>query len=216
MFLHQEQAFSTEVEKPYTHHNSGDSTVTTATEISESLESQHSFEEFAEAVTVENIEVAMRKELHKDQDRATTPSDIQTKPQRTNHLPSTCLPSYMLQNAGEIWFPECRDCHCCLGFKHGCTCVSMVGGGVCQCVSGPPDDVSAMTVMVMDYCYAQQSLSSGSSQSRRSSKSSRSRRSERKQQARVDQPCRFFFSPMGCRHGDSCLYNHQTKESSPP
>lgn len=24
--------------------------------------------------------------------------------------------------ANEIWFPECRDCTCCGGFKHGCKC----------------------------------------------------------------------------------------------
>jgi hypothetical protein len=24
--------------------------------------------------------------------------------------------------AHEIWFPECRDCSCCAGFKHGCKC----------------------------------------------------------------------------------------------
>lgn len=26
--------------------------------------------------------------------------------------------------ANEIWFPECRDCSCCNGFKHGCACCS--------------------------------------------------------------------------------------------
>jgi hypothetical protein len=33
-------------------------------------------------------------------------------------------------HAAEFWFPESRNCNCCKGFKHGCSCVK---GGVIQC-----------------------------------------------------------------------------------
>ncbi len=26
------------------------------------------------------------------------------------------------KHAAEFWFPECRNCLCCKGFKHGCPC----------------------------------------------------------------------------------------------
>lgn len=32
--------------------------------------------------------------------------------------------------AAEFWFPECRNCECCHGFKHGCQCCK---GGVNTC-----------------------------------------------------------------------------------
>jgi hypothetical protein len=39
------------------------------------------------------------------------------------------------KHAAEFWFPECRECTCCKGYKHGCTCCN---GGVtsCKCASG--------------------------------------------------------------------------------
>ena len=37
-------------------------------------------------------------------------------------------------NARHVWFPECRQCDCCKGFKQGCTCC--VGAAVvCSCSS---------------------------------------------------------------------------------
>ena len=38
-------------------------------------------------------------------------------------------------HAEEFWFPECRNCTCCNGFKHGCSCAS-ANGGVCRSCSG--------------------------------------------------------------------------------
>lgn len=32
--------------------------------------------------------------------------------------------------AAEFWFPECRNCECCTGYKHGCKCCV---GDVTQC-----------------------------------------------------------------------------------
>ena len=36
-------------------------------------------------------------------------------------------------HAKEFWFPECRNCSCCKGFKHGCDCCA---GGVDTCAKG--------------------------------------------------------------------------------
>ena len=40
-------------------------------------------------------------------------------------LPPGAVPSQngvLSSHAAEFWFPECRDCPCCKGFKHGCQC----------------------------------------------------------------------------------------------
>eukprot|EP00603_Paraphysomonas_imperforata_P015838 CAMPEP_0114461198 /NCGR_PEP_ID=MMETSP0104-20121206/6148_1 /TAXON_ID=37642 ORGANISM="Paraphysomonas imperforata, Strain PA2" /NCGR_SAMPLE_ID=MMETSP0104 /ASSEMBLY_ACC=CAM_ASM_000202 /LENGTH=316 /DNA_ID=CAMNT_0001633955 /DNA_START=229 /DNA_END=1179 /DNA_ORIENTATION=+ len=46
--------------------------------------------------------------------------------------------------AAEFWFPECRECSCCKGFKHGCSCcqgaVSM-----CSCAAPSPTDTDLST-----------------------------------------------------------------------
>ena len=44
---------------------------------------------------------------------------------------ATALPAHMAGHAAEFWFPECRDCACCRGYKHGCSC-----GGLCRCSGG--------------------------------------------------------------------------------
>jgi len=57
------------------------------------------------------------------------------RPPSTGALPSDngVLSAY----ASEFWFPECRDCTCCNGYKHGCKCC--VGGVTsCSCTSGVP------------------------------------------------------------------------------
>lgn len=37
----------------------------------------------------------------------------------------------------QSWFPECRDCSCCQGFKHGCRCCQG-SSRVCSCVATKP------------------------------------------------------------------------------
>jgi len=41
------------------------------------------------------------------------------------YVPEAAVPRQngkLSQFAGEFWFPECRNCPCCKGFKHGCVC----------------------------------------------------------------------------------------------
>jgi hypothetical protein len=49
-------------------------------------------------------------------------------------LPAGATPGHggaLNAHAAEFWFPECRNCACCHGFKHGCSCCK--GGGVDTC-----------------------------------------------------------------------------------
>lgn len=96
----------------------------------------------------------------------------------------TGLPSHMKAHAAEFWFPECRDCTCCKGFKHGCTC-SPSNYGVCSVCSGvqtaPPPSAAPPV-----------SAASAPPSAYSSNKS----------------PCKFFSSPRGCRFGDKCRFAH--------
>jgi hypothetical protein len=50
-------------------------------------------------------------------------------------VPSGALPSMngkLTRAAAEFWFPECRECECCKGFKHGCPCC-VPPVSVCSC-----------------------------------------------------------------------------------
>ena len=38
-------------------------------------------------------------------------------------------------SAHEYWFPECRDCGCCRGYKYGCVCVQGRVSTMCKCTS---------------------------------------------------------------------------------
>ena len=53
----------------------------------------------------------------------------------TSYLPAGAVPGGKDGNlsalAGEFWFPECRDCVCCQGFKHGCACCKTSGALQC-------------------------------------------------------------------------------------
>ena len=53
-----------------------------------------------------------------------------------SYLPVGAVPrqnGVLSVHAKEFWFPECRNCSCCKGFKHGCECCV---GGVDTCAKG--------------------------------------------------------------------------------
>jgi len=116
-----------------------------------------------------------------------------------------------------VWYPECKDCHCCEGFKFGCNCAPS-NDGVCMCVTGGlshvtgyvPDDVSVMTTN-STYEAWNQSFSSFSSQCRpinAQRRRSKRRSKPEREPINTNSPCRFFLSEMGCRYGDNCPFNH--------
>jgi hypothetical protein len=92
---------------------------------------------------------------------------------------STSLPSHLAAHAAEFWFPECRDCTCCNGYKHGCPC-----GGLCKCSGGTP-------------VAAKPSSSLGAAAST----------GDPQHSSNTKQPCR-FFQAGNCRFGDKCRFSH--------
>jgi len=131
------------------------------------------------------------------------------------------LPSDISRDA-EIWYPECRDCPCCHGFKNGCVCVSS-NIELCRCVSGAigvsgiPDEISTLTIGSHEL-WCQQSLSQCHSTElpfpmlRRRGSRRRGSRYRVYGNKKPKTPCRFFFSASGCRHGDACPFDHTTRE----
>ena len=70
-------------------------------------------------------------ELEADMDNAEIEnSAVAAAPSSQRRVPGGVLPpgavpsqnGVLSSHAAEFWFPECRDCPCCKGFKHGCKC----------------------------------------------------------------------------------------------
>lgn len=120
-----------------------------------------------------------------------------------------------------IWFPECKDCRCCQGFKYGCHC-GPTNNGVCVCVTGGvglagvtgfvSDEISVMTMNSYEVWNQQSPLQCRPAETQQSRPLER-RLSKRRLKIlgappKTDSPCRFFLSGAGCRYGDSCPFNH--------
>lgn len=57
---------------------------------------------------------------------------------------SAALPSHLVKHAAEFWFPECRDCTCCNGYKFGCpTCCPTNEYCLACCGDQPPPSTQA-------------------------------------------------------------------------
>mmetsp|Transcript_40534 Transcript_40534/g.41369 ORF Transcript_40534/g.41369 Transcript_40534/m.41369 type:complete len:370 (-) Transcript_40534:556-1665(-) len=89
-------------------------------------------------------ELAVMDELQEEIDKiaVTTPESPKPTTQQNNSgnsrgastLPAGATPGeggVLNAHAAEFWFPECRNCTCCNGFKHGCSCCKN-GVNTCQ------------------------------------------------------------------------------------
>lgn len=103
-------------------------------------------------------------------------------------------------HAEEFWFPECRDCSCCSGYKHGCSCCRTQGMRSCKCAPsrGPtampssglmPAPPGPRTAVPPPHAYSGGGRGGGGG-------------------VRGPPMCRFFQSPQGCRFGDNCRFSH--------
>jgi hypothetical protein len=113
-------------------------------------------------------------------------------------------------HAAEFWFPECRNCPCCKGFKHGCPCripATQWAPAVDTCTDPrcldpnappPPEPVAppAGAAHVSSY-YTVEAPSASSSAT-----------------AAPGDMCKFESSPGGCRFGAACRFQHMTGDSS--
>jgi hypothetical protein len=164
---------------------------------------EDSFSEYAEMM--DNIENALEDEAHND----FAPENPTAATDNHNFTRQTVLPPHLQKHAQEFWFPECRDCSCCNGFKHGCLCAAS-NGGVCLCTTGGTRPASGLGSGRAAagaapgggrpvQAYAERGISSNSFSGGRG----------RGGGGRGRVPCKFFFSQSGCRYGDSCTFSHQ-------
>jgi hypothetical protein len=141
-------------------------------------------------------------------------------------LPPGAVPSQngvLSAHAKEFWFPECRNCTCCKGFKHGCDCC--VGGvDTCknaECVSAehttqvaselasrPAGDAGSAPAPAPAVAPAPASMPAPAP-----APSPRYSAAPPRPPA-SDEVCKFFMSG-GCRFGDSCRNAHPGVPTSP-
>eukprot|EP00970_Alexandrium_tamarense_P003813 scaffold624_cov206-Alexandrium_tamarense.AAC.15 len=126
-----------------------------------------------------------------------------------NHISTTSLPSHQANHAAEFWFPECRDCTCCNGFKHGCGC-----GGLCVCSGGKKKvDVTGGHQNANAFVPAGTNTTHGGNQYGGGGRGYNDRgygaggRGSGGGGGGGKTPCKFF--QMGsCRFGDTCRFSH--------
>lgn len=163
---------------------------------------------------VEDIDNVMDQDTH----GSTTPSDV--APPHTsggccggvsaNNTPAvkTSLPSHMAKHAAEFWFPECRECSCCQGFKYGCKCAAS-NGGSCTCVADDDTPTAATTTTVTTS--RQGKLDNVNFHQQQRVYSSSGRHIGGGGGVRRKFPCKFYFTSQGCRYGDSCSFDHTSE-----
>jgi len=148
-----------------------------------------------------------------DQDtRGTLPPSHVTAPHTSggvnaNNTPAvkTSLPSHMTKHAAEFWFPECRECSCCQGFKYGCKCAASNGG---SCTCSADDDAPTATATTTTMNSRQGKLDNVNLHQQHRAYSSGGRGGGG---VRRKVPCRFYFTAQGCRYGDSCSFDHTSQ-----
>lgn len=125
-------------------------------------------------------------------------------PSNTSYLPSGAVPSrngVLNQHAAEFWFPESRNCPCCNGFKHGCTCRA---SGVDTCFNPNCTDIEFQAQVNTDL-QSRPAASTGLAISTPIGVPNNGNTMGSPQSPF----CKFEASPGGCRFGASCRYRHR-------
>ena len=150
-----------------------------------------------------------------------------------SYLPPGAVPrqnGVLSVHAKEFWFPECRNCPCCKGFKHGCDCCV---GGVDTCAKEDCINTEFATQVATDLASrAPEVVSEGSDSAIASGAAAAASIANELGNLTVKSPaapsgqnthtassgggsasaggsdvCKFFASG-GCRFGDSCRFKH--------
>lgn len=135
------------------------------------------------------------------------------------HVPQAAVPTQngkLSSFAGEFWFPECRNCPCCKGFKHGCDCCKTGGVDTCKdpaCIDGAmvtqvSADLAARGAVPEPAHVASTQSAETSTSSAPKSASSYNITAPSAAGAAGDNFCKFEKSPGGCRFGASCRFQH--------
>mmetsp|Transcript_18792 Transcript_18792/g.31474 ORF Transcript_18792/g.31474 Transcript_18792/m.31474 type:complete len:290 (-) Transcript_18792:497-1366(-) len=141
-----------------------------------------------------------------------------TSTARKGFVPSAAVPRQngkLSSYAAEFWFPECRFCTCCNGFKHGCACCRKGDGtDTCQATgcegggdggggggganSAPTGSTSSNSPSI--------SISTGMPPPPAGTASA----------GGSPAFCTYEMSPQGCRFGSGCRFRHQNPAAPSP
>lgn len=118
--------------------------------------------------------------------------------------------------AGEFWFPECRNCPCCKGFKHGCDCCK--SGGVTTCKDANCIDGAFETQVNAELATRPAPAATSSASAAPSSGPTHggAKNSNPPASTGGDNLCKFEKSPGGCRFGASCRFQHANPNGGAP
>jgi CCCH-type zinc finger len=141
-----------------------------------------------------------------------------------SYLPAGAVPrqnGVLSAHAKEFWFPECRNCSCCKGFKHGCDCCA---GGVDTCAKEDCINTEFATQVATDLANRTPEVSADGSSAATASgaaavasvaaelgnmsvRTPASAHTGSSGGAAPSDLCKFYASG-GCRFGDSCRFKH--------
>ena len=155
-----------------------------------------------------------------------------------SYLPAGAVPrqnGVLSVHAKEFWFPECRNCACCKGFKHGCECCT---AGVDTCAKGDCINAEFATQVATDLASRASDAPENGSNAASGGATAASTGTEHSSLnvrgpassghaafnpssagsgagAAASDICKFFASG-GCRYGDSCRFKHVGTAPSAP
>jgi hypothetical protein len=124
-----------------------------------------------------------------DQDEDDFDEEVPTD-EKPGVIPSGAMPvnqsGRLNEHAAEFWFPNCRDCTCCKGFKYGCPCTRERSFLACQ------DATCNIDANEKD-------VKSSKPNTPKSAKSP---------SGSAATLCRFESAPGGCMNGANCRFRH--------
>jgi hypothetical protein len=164
---------------------------------------------------VANDEDDIINEFEKDIEARSVP-----KSTSKSFLPAGAMPTSangsLSAHAKEFWFPECRNCECCKGFKHGCECCK---GGIDTCTAASCVDDAFKQQVTNDLASRPTVVATSSASGAYKVESPKGEPSPRHQSsvpaASGGEICKFESYPGGCRFGSSCRFKHSTPSVAP-
>jgi hypothetical protein len=132
-------------------------------------------------------------------------------------LPEGAVPvknGVLSPHANEFWFPECRNCPCCKGFKHGCPCRA---GSVNTCTHPDCENAEYSAKVATDLASrpAPVPIVTNNALTNPSETNSSPRSNSSISPRTPGGTCKFYASG-NCRFGAACHYKHDNNGGSLP